>query len=208
MSSASSPTSCFSFRFSSSTRPRAGAAPDLVPGAGRRRLHRPFGFGLGAMPSARHPCAWTSGAERLYAAGGVASRILDEMSGTMGLFARLLYGTGMRLREGLHLRVKDLDFDRREITVRQGAQARDLQKWKGEREDVREVVRPPSAACLHAGHLWPHTHSGPIVARCRSGTSRSAWVSSAMVPTPKIYRIVVEDRYPTRSPRSECADWL
>ena len=35
------------------------------------------------------------------------------------LVARLLYGTGMRLMEGLRLRVKDLDFDRSVIIVRE-----------------------------------------------------------------------------------------
>jgi integron integrase len=37
-----------------------------------------------------------------------------------GLAGRLLYGTGMRLLEGLRLRVKDVDFDRRAIVVREG----------------------------------------------------------------------------------------
>jgi len=37
--------------------------------------------------------------------------LLGEMSGTAQLVARLLYGTGMRLLEGLRLRVKDLDFE-------------------------------------------------------------------------------------------------
>lgn len=37
-----------------------------------------------------------------------------------GLVGRLLYGTGMRLLEGLRLRVKDVDFDRRAIVVREG----------------------------------------------------------------------------------------
>lgn len=38
----------------------------------------------------------------------------------MRLIVHLLYGTGMRLLEGLRLRVKDVDFARREITVREG----------------------------------------------------------------------------------------
>jgi site-specific recombinase XerD len=38
----------------------------------------------------------------------------------MGLFAALLYGTGMRLLEGLRLRVKDVEFERRELLVRAG----------------------------------------------------------------------------------------
>lgn len=47
-------------------------------------------------------------------------RLLEAMSGTMGLVASLLYGTGMRLLEGLRLRVKDVEFARREIIVREG----------------------------------------------------------------------------------------
>jgi integron integrase len=41
------------------------------------------------------------------------------------LFAELLYGTGMRLMEGLRLRVKDVDFERRAIVVREGKGAKD-----------------------------------------------------------------------------------
>jgi integron integrase len=36
-----------------------------------------------------------------------------------GVVGRLLYGTGMRLLEGLRLRVKDIDFDRRAVIVRE-----------------------------------------------------------------------------------------
>jgi integron integrase len=46
--------------------------------------------------------------------------LIGAMSGTPQLVARLLYGTGMRLLEGLRLRVKDLDFASGEITVRNG----------------------------------------------------------------------------------------
>ena len=48
------------------------------------------------------------------------SLLLDQMDGTMGLVVQLLYGTGMRLMEGLRLRVKDVDFETLEITIRQG----------------------------------------------------------------------------------------
>jgi len=37
----------------------------------------------------------------------------------------MLYGSGLRLREGLQVRVKDLDLDRRELVVRGGKGARD-----------------------------------------------------------------------------------
>lgn len=46
--------------------------------------------------------------------------LLAELNGTMWLIASLLYGTGMRLLEGLRLRVKDVEFERREIVVREG----------------------------------------------------------------------------------------
>jgi integron integrase len=42
-----------------------------------------------------------------------------------GMVARLLYGTGMRLLEGLRLRVKDVEFARRQITVREGKGGKD-----------------------------------------------------------------------------------
>jgi integron integrase len=51
--------------------------------------------------------------------------LLSHLSGTMGLVASLLYGTGMRLLESLRLRVKDVEFERRELVVRDGKGAKD-----------------------------------------------------------------------------------
>ncbi len=51
--------------------------------------------------------------------------LLSQMSGTTGLVAHLLYGTGMRLLEGLRLRVKDLDFDGNRIVIREGKGRKD-----------------------------------------------------------------------------------
>ncbi|MBI5616784.1 MAG: integron integrase [Gammaproteobacteria bacterium] len=48
------------------------------------------------------------------------ARLFAEMSGTNALVASLLYGTGMRVMEGVRLRVKDVDFAYRVITVREG----------------------------------------------------------------------------------------
>src|SRR5574337_714738 len=46
--------------------------------------------------------------------------LLMHMDGTTGLIAQLLYGTGMRLMEALRLRVKDVEFARREVVIREG----------------------------------------------------------------------------------------
>ncbi|MFL6622671.1 MAG: integron integrase [Sulfurifustis sp.] len=51
---------------------------------------------------------------------GEVRALLAELNGTMWLVVSLLYGTGMRLLEGLRLRVKDVEFTRREIVVREG----------------------------------------------------------------------------------------
>jgi len=69
-------------------------------------------------------------------------RLLNAMSGTMGLVASLLYGTGMRLLEGLRLRVKDVEFMRREIIVREG---------KGNKDRI--TVLPENLILLLKTHL-------------------------------------------------------
>lgn len=51
--------------------------------------------------------------------------ILSHASGIHHLILSLLYGTGMRLFECLSLRVKDLDFERLEITIREGKGEKD-----------------------------------------------------------------------------------
>jgi integron integrase len=51
--------------------------------------------------------------------------LLAHMEGQTALIARLLYGTGMRLMEGMRLRIKDVDFDRRVIIVREAKGGKD-----------------------------------------------------------------------------------
>lgn len=56
---------------------------------------------------------------------GEVQRLLACMTGTKWLMASLLYGSGLRLRECLTLRVKDIDFGYRQILVRDGKGAKD-----------------------------------------------------------------------------------
>ena len=52
-------------------------------------------------------------------------RVIAAMSGTPQLVVKLLYGSGLRLMEGLRLRVQDLDFEMKQLTVRDGKGAKD-----------------------------------------------------------------------------------
>jgi integron integrase len=60
----------------------------------------------------------------------------------LGLLGQLLYGTGMRLLEGLRLRVKDIEFTQRAIIVREGKGTKD-----------RVVMLPASIEAALRGHL-------------------------------------------------------
>jgi integron integrase len=76
--------------------------------------------GLGQVPTAREshriPVVLTP-SELL--------RVVSRLEGEVRLVALLLYGCGLRLGEGLGLRVKDLDFGRGEVVVRRGKGAKD-----------------------------------------------------------------------------------
>ncbi len=54
-----------------------------------------------------------------------AKQVILAMSGTPQLVAKLLYGSGLRLLDGLRLRVHDLDFGMKQLTVRDGKGAKD-----------------------------------------------------------------------------------
>ncbi|HEY8356966.1 MAG TPA: integron integrase [Ramlibacter sp.] len=103
--------------------------------------------------------------------------VLACMEGETALLARLLYGTGMRLLEGVGLRVKDVQFDHAAIVVREGKGAKDrvvmlprslepalreqLQRarrlWDADRACGRDGVHLPHALDMknpRAGRSW------------------------------------------------------
>lgn len=84
-------------------------------------------------------------------------RVLGLTHGVPGLVLSLQYGTGMRLMEALRLRIKDLDLDRRMITVREGKGGKGLLKRAAGRvnagdqnSDVRSLLRN----LLHTFIVW------------------------------------------------------
>ena len=84
---------------------------------------------------------------------GEVQDLLAQLDGRPWLLCSLLYGTGLRLMECLRLRVKDVDFSRNEITVRDGKGGKDRRTVlpKSLVEPLqREVER---ARALHAADL-------------------------------------------------------
>lgn len=90
-------------------------------------------------------------------------RVLGRLSGTAWLVVALLYGAGLRITECLELRVKDVDFERRQITVRRG---------KG-RKDRRAVL-----PALVAGPLKTHLEA----VRGRHVSDLAAGFGAAVLP--------------------------
>jgi len=66
-------------------------------------------------------------------------RWLACFDGEIALVANLLYGSGLRLMEAVRLRVKDVDFARREIVVRDGQAVRTVQELLGH-ADVKATM--------------------------------------------------------------------
>lgn len=54
--------------------------------------------------------------------------VLSRLDGVNYLIATLLYGAGLRLMDALRLRVKDIDFEQNEITIREGS-PREIATW-------------------------------------------------------------------------------
>jgi len=104
-------------------------------------LDRPLGDIKGAVRAkrpARLPVVLTQDEVR---------RIFARLNGVPWLVACLLYGSGLRITEGVRLRVKDIEFERRAIIVRDGKGAKDRVVTLPD-----EVIEP-----LHSHLAWVRT---------------------------------------------------
>lgn len=92
------------------------------------------------------------------------SAVLAELDGVQRLIATLLYGSGLRLLECLRVRVKDIDFTRRQLTVREGKGNRDratvlpdaVTRGLREQLDATRAVWEQDRATGLAGVHLPH----------------------------------------------------
>jgi integron integrase len=77
-----------------------------------------------------------------------ARTVLECLQGVQQLMAQLLYGSGLRLMECVHLRIKDIDFEQNQILVREGKGAKD-----------RHTILPTSLASPLITHLARVRHT-------------------------------------------------
>lgn len=96
---------------------------------------------IGRPPSSRRLPVVLSQAE--------VAQVLAALEPQHRLLGQLLYGTGLRLMEGLRLRIKDIDFDHRAIIVREGKGAKDRTVMLPER-----LVQPLRDQARHARLVW------------------------------------------------------
>ena len=95
------------------------------------------------------------------------AEILGVMRGVPELVASLLYASGLRISEALQLRVKDIDFDRKEIVVRRG---------KGQKD--RRTMLSPGLEVALLEHLievekqYQHDHRFDVRVALPSGLAR------------------------------------
>jgi integron integrase len=87
------------------------------------------------------------------------SALLQCLSGTPLMVATLLYGSGLRLLEALHLRIKDVDLDRNELVVRRGKGGRDRRTMlpsslKGELRGQLRLVKRQHERDIELGAGW------------------------------------------------------
>ena len=78
-----------------------------------------------ASPQAKWGATNVTGFALMTTKAETAKLLAAMKPGTIGLMARLLYGTGMRLMECVRLRVKDVLFEENQILVHDGKGAKD-----------------------------------------------------------------------------------
>jgi integrase len=97
--------------------------------------------------------------------------VLSRMTGSNGLIARLLYGSGLRLMEAVRLRVKDLELNRLEIVVRDGKGAKDRVTMLP--DSLKAPLQAQLAVGAGAARARPGRGLGRGLAALRAGTQVS-----------------------------------
>jgi integron integrase len=115
--------------------------------------------------------------------------VLGRLRGRLLTMASLMYGSGLRLLECVRLRIKDVDFDRNEITVRDGKGRKDRVTVLPERVAARLRAHIEKVRRVHDGDLTIGAGSVAMpdaLARKYPGASRE-WGWQWVFPAARLY---------------------
>ena len=131
--------------------------------------------------------------------------VLSLMAGTPQLVAKLLYGSGLRIMEAVQLRVKDIDFAMKQLTVRSGKGEKDRfttfpvtlirssrTTWPGSKRCISRIWHRAMARCT-----YPMRWNGSIARPPRSGVA-------VCLPRSRCGRRPPLRRHPPPSCRPQC----
>jgi integron integrase len=115
--------------------------------------------------------------------------LLARLRGTEWLMASLMYGSGLRLMECAELRVKDVNFDRSELTVRDGKGGKDRVTMlptavRTPLRDHLDRVRVQHVADLAAGR---GTVALPTALRVKYPNASREWAWQWVFPATRFY---------------------
>jgi integron integrase len=116
------------------------------------------------------------------------SQVLLLMNGVTGLLARLIYGTGLRLREALSLRIKVVDFGRRIIVIREGKGGKDRVVMLP--QSIQNALREQIA---HSRALWEADRQAelpgvflPFALEAKYPRAGQSWTWQWVFPSPTL----------------------
>ena len=116
-------------------------------------------------------------------------RLRDAVEASYRLPVALLYGGGLRLMEAMRLRVKDIDLDRRQISVRDGKGQKDRVTVLPERWRERLTAHLAEVRKIHAQDLelcYAGTIFWPALERKYPGAPRE-WAWQYILPASRLY---------------------
>ncbi|MDD5674563.1 MAG: integron integrase [Chitinivibrionales bacterium] len=113
------------------------------------------------------------------------NKLFDKLDGAFYVMAGLLYGSGLRLMECIRLRIKDVDFEARQITIRNGKGAKDRVTMLAERfveplrqqvEEARKIFKDDTA------HNVPCVFVSPALER-KNPKAAGEWIWQYVFPS-------------------------
>ncbi|KPA18351.1 integrase, partial [Candidatus Magnetomorum sp. HK-1] len=110
-------------------------------------------------------------------------KVISFMKGVPQLVGKLLYGCGLRITEAIRLRVHDIEFDLKSITVRSG---------KGNKDRIKNSVQKAGLHKRITAHTFRHSFATHLLQRGTDIRTIQALLGHKDVSTTMIYTHVLQ----------------